>query len=434
MWGILRAVLARVFRPGMVCCAVGALLLLVVDGLGAVVPPGSTFVVVLPFLAVALAIAGLGSPLARRWLRGDTSKSPYTLLAEAAVRIRAGSLDEALPGLARVLAHGTGAAHAEIWLAVADRLVSAARYPADPASVLRDCDGLAILLTQPGVDYLVPVLDGTTLRAALTIGKPDHPVTPADQGLMRDLANEAGLLLGSVALNAALRERVALAQQLAAEMTASRARLTSARDVERRRLVTELDNAITNRLAAIRADIAEASSAKNDRALRAVHRAQARLDELRERFRAIARGLYPSVLRDQGPLRALDELATDLPRPVRFTGSLPRRLAWEVESGIYFLAASALHQLTRSGCDASVPVIVHLAHESGRLHVRISDSDPSASVAQLDAALARDADRLTALGGRLSLSEDGQGAVTVLGWLPEQLAPAVEPAPEPSVP
>ena len=118
-------------------------------------------------------------------------------------------------------------------------------------------------------------------------------------------------------------------------MAASRLRLTSARDLERRRLVTELDNAITNRLAAIRADISDATDAataeQTEEALLAVRRAQGRLDELLERFRAIARGVYPSVLRGQGLFSALDELATDLPRPVRFTGTLPERLAWEIE-------------------------------------------------------------------------------------------------------
>jgi len=430
--------MARVLRPLLVGCFVGAVLLAVVNGVGAAVPPDSAFAVTLPFVAVALAVAGLGalSPYTRRWMRRlshDTSASPYSVLAEAAARIRAVSLDEALPGLARVLAHGTGAAYAEIWLAVAQQLVSAARHPPvaePPGAAPRRLDSLAALLNQPDVDYAVPVLDGNQLRAALVIGKPFRSVTPADQRLMRDVANEAGLLLRGVALNATLRERVARAEELAAEMAASRLRLTSARDLERRRLVTELDNAITNRLAAIRADISDATDAataeQTEGALLAVRRAQGRLDELLERFRAIARGVYPSVLRGQGLFSALDELATDLPRPVRFTGTLPERLAWEIESGIYFLAAAALHQLAGQAGDA--PVTVHLAHEQGRLSVRVEDASPSVSPTQLRAALAHEEERLTALGGQLSLSENQLGALSVLGWLPEQLEPAVAPS------
>ena len=37
------------------------------------------------------------------------------------------------------------------------------------------------------------------------------------------------------------------------------------------------------------------------------------LDELLDRFRVIARGVYPAVLRDQGPAAALDEVIADLP-------------------------------------------------------------------------------------------------------------------------
>ena len=60
-------------------------------------------------------------------------------------------------------------------------------------------DNLAVLLARPDTDHVVPVLDGTELRAALAIEKPDAPITPADQRLMQDVADGAGLLLRSVA-------------------------------------------------------------------------------------------------------------------------------------------------------------------------------------------------------------------------------------------
>ena len=43
---------------------------------------------------------------------------------------------------------------------------------------------LAVLLARPDIDHVVPVLDGTVLRAALTIGKPGAAITPADQLLI----------------------------------------------------------------------------------------------------------------------------------------------------------------------------------------------------------------------------------------------------------
>ena len=124
--------------------------------------------------------------------------TPYSVLAQTTARVGAGSLEEALPGLAQVLAEGTGAQRAVVWLVVDDRLVESAAFPADglPAAV---ADNLAVLLARPDTDHVVPVLDGTELRAALAIEKPDAPITPADQRLMQDVADGAGLLLRSVA-------------------------------------------------------------------------------------------------------------------------------------------------------------------------------------------------------------------------------------------
>jgi signal transduction histidine kinase len=315
---------------------------------------------------------------------------------------------------------------------------------------------LAVLLAQPDTDHVVPVLDGPVLRAVLAIGKPERPVTPSDQRLMQDVANGAGMLLRGVQLNAELEERVRRADELAAELKASRLRLTQARDVERRRLITELGNVTTDRLATLREDLASAGKAlaepepgdgaaagpaagasdKRDEdgeepeltgaaaAQQAVVRARVRLDELLDRFRVIARGVYPAVLRDQGPYGALDELATDLPRPVRLTGNLPARLAWEVESGIYYLAASAMQQLAGQAGERALRV--HLTHADARLAVEIDDPTPSTSIAELRNGLAHDAERLAALGGDLEVSEDDAGGARLRAWLPEQLEPYVD--------
>jgi hypothetical protein len=389
-------------------------------------------------------------------LARDSTTTPYSALAEAAARIRGGSLEQALPGLARVLAEGTDAQRAELWLAVEDKLVSAASYPPLDTVAPRTVANLAVLLSQPDTDHVVPVLDGPVLRAVLAIGKPERPVTPSDQRLMQDVANGAGMLLRGVQLNAELEERVRRADELAAELKASRLRLTQARDVERRRLITELGNVTTDRLATLREDLASAgkalaepepgdgaaagpaAGASDERdedgeepeltgaaaAQQAVVRARVRLDELLDRFRVIARGVYPAVLRDQGPYGALDELATDLPRPVRLTGNLPGRLAWEVESGIYYLAASAMQQLAGQAGERALRV--HLTHADARLAVEIDDPTPSTSIAELRNGLAHDAERLAALGGDLEVSEDDAGGARLRAWLPEQLEPYVD--------
>ena len=445
-----RAVAARLLRLLVVAGWTAAVFGVLVLGLGPVVSEGQRLL--LPFVAAAVAAVGTVAgrervdALARR-LTHHRLTTPYSVLAQTTARVGAGSLEQALPGLAQVLAEGTGAQRAAVWLVVEDRLVETAAYPPDPGpsdTGLSDTgppdtvENLAVLLGRPATDLVVPVLDGAVLRAALAIHKPGAPVTPADRRLMQDVADGAGLLLRSVARSAELHERVRRADELAAELAESRRRLTRAREVERRRLVGELSHATIGQLGTLR-DALDVAAADLDAALAdldavpprttdtvdALVGARVALDELLERFRVIARGVYPAVLRDQGPAAALDEVLADLPRAVMLTGDAAQRLAWEVESGIYYLAAAAMTQL--AGRPADTELHVHLEHHDGRFAVRIDDPGLGAgSAAALRAQLAGDVERLAALGGAVEVTEYAAG-VTVLAWLPDRLEPLVEP-------
>jgi signal transduction histidine kinase len=432
---------ARLLRALLVACGVALVLVVVAEGSVLAFGYGPV-VVVLPFVAMAVVAIGLGAVTPRidalvQRLTHHREVTPYSALASAAARIRAGSLEQALPGLAQVLADGTGAARAAVWLAVGDRLVVAADHPPTAAGRPRaEEPNLAVLLTRQDTDHVVPVLDGTVLRAALAIGKPGASVTPADQLLVRDVAHGAALLLRGVAQNAELADRVRRADDLATELQASRQRLARAREVERRRLVMELGHATTDRLAGLRSAVSTARCELDgpepdpEAAQQALVRARIGLDELLDRFRVIARGVYPAVLRDQGPAAALDEVAADLARPVRLTGDLGGRLDWEIESGIYYVVAAAMGVLAGRAADAEL--LVHLDRSDGRVQVRIDDPTPDGAAGPLRAGLADEAERLAALGGDLELigSEPGPdgatGALSVRAWLPDRLEPVVE--------
>jgi hypothetical protein len=373
-----RTIVARGLRALLVACGVAVVLVVVVDGAGVAFGDGPVEVL-LPFVAVVLTAVGLGLVLPRidhlvERLTHHREVTPYSSLAAAAARIRAGALDQALPGLAQVLADGTGAVRAVVWLAVGDRLVAAAEHPPLPAGAEpRTVENLAVLLARPDTDHVVPVLDGTALRAALAISKPGAPITPGDQELVRDVANGAALLLRGVALNAELAERVRRADDLARELRASRRRLARAREVERRRLVLELGHATGDRLAALRADV-----------------------------------------------------AADLARPVRLTGGLGGRLDWEIESGVYYVVAAAMNAL--AGRPGTGELLVHLARTDGRVTVRIEDPAPPGSPEDVRDALAEDAERLAALGGDLELATDAAvpGSIELRVRLPDRLEPVVE--------
>ncbi|HSK59160.1 MAG TPA: hypothetical protein VK935_08925 [Actinomycetospora sp.] len=422
-------------RAGLLGALVAGVLL-VVAGVCALLMSPALAAVVGPFVAAAVAVAAARAAgpavdrVARR-LVPRPATTPYAVLADTAARVREGSLADALPGLARVLGEGTAAESAGVWLAVGDDLVAEAVFPPGEGAGER-VSSLAALLSRPGIDHAVPVLDGERLRAVLTVGKGGRPVTAADRRLVRDVAGGAHLLLQGVARGAELAARVRRVDELAAETAASRRRLEVARDVERRRLATELRGATTERLAAFRLAVTDAGEALEDAeddpeaaaetARHHVEEARDRLTELIDRFRVIARGVHPAVLREQGPRAALEEVAADLPRRVHLSGRLSDRLPREIESGLYYAAASAISLLAARG--GRPPLEAHLDRRGDTVEVRVEDGDPEGDAAWLRGALADDLDRLAALGGGLDVVDRG-GLLELRVWLPDRLRPVV---------
>jgi signal transduction histidine kinase len=252
---------------------------------------------------------------------------------------------------------------------------------------------------------------------------------------MQDVANGAALLLRTVALNAELSERVRRADQLAGELRASRHRLTLAREVERRRLLAELSRATAGRLVALREHVTAARTALTApepgtrHARDALELARTAVDELLDRFRVIARGVYPAVLRGQGPGAALEEMAADLRRPVRLSVELRTRLPWEIESAIYQVTAAALALLAEQ--PSTDEIRVRLSRGDGRIQVTVEDPAPAVAVTHVRAALGGDVERLVALGGNVEAQTgagDGSGAaLRLVAWLPERLDGLADP-------
>ncbi|MFI1991596.1 hypothetical protein [Actinoplanes sp. NPDC020271] len=374
----------------------------------------------LPFLVCAVFAALLptirrAAAVLRERVTGRRRVTPYTALADATRHLRSATIEEALPDLERILADGTGARRATVWLAAGSRL----RTGTDSV------ENLAVLLARPGTGHVVPVLDGIEVRAVLSIEKPGLPITPGDRHLMRDVAGGAALLLRTVALNAELADRVRRAEHLARELVASRRRLAQAREVERRRLLTELARATSGRLTALREHV---TAARADPRGSQLARARTEVDELLDRFRTIARGVYPAVLRGQGPDAALDELAADLRRGVHFTSRLGGRVAWEIESAVYQIVAATLGVLAT---EPGATIQVSLTSGDGRIRALVEDPGPPVTADQIRTALAHDAERLAALGGDLECddleSEDGEPMLRLLARLPDRLD--AEPSP-----
>jgi signal transduction histidine kinase len=201
--------------------------------------------------------------------------------------------------MARVFGEAVGARQSAVWLHIGRDLRVAASWPPGAAtseSVAVVGDELPDL---GGADYAVPVRDNTQLLGALAVTKaPNDPITPTESKLISHLASQAGLVLRNV--------------RLIEELRASRQRLVRAQDEERRRLERNIHDGAQQQLVALALklrllqQLSERDPAKaRDLAGALQGEAQTALEDLR----ALARGIYPPLLADQGLQAALSAQA-----------------------------------------------------------------------------------------------------------------------------
>jgi signal transduction histidine kinase len=172
-------------------------------------------------------------------------------------------------------------------------------------------------------------------------------LTPADRNLLAALAAEAGLAFRNLRLTAELRRQLERLSATAAELAASRRRIVTAQDEERRRLGRDLRRGPQRRLDGIAGRLGPAGDALAEDPARAA----ALLSELTgeanlalESLRDLARGVFPPLLGEQGLPAALRALAR-ASGPATVTvgpGVDGRRFPPPVEAAVYFCCREAM--------------------------------------------------------------------------------------------
>ena len=269
-------------------------------------------------IAAAVTIALLFRPLRRRAqlfanrLVYGKRATPYQALSDFAGDM-AGQLDltEAVDRMVSVLAGATGADRAEAWIRVGTQLRPAAIWPhGSPPSTAVALDADGGLPAFEGASRAVAVKHGGELLGALSLQKPrNEPLTSTEDELLRHLASQAGLVLRNAALTAELQATID-------ELRASRRRLVEAQDAERQRIERNLHDGAQQQLVALTIQLSLLEDAADDpgevRQMAGQLRAglHAALDDLR----ALARGIYPPLLADQGLAAALRGAGRARPR------------------------------------------------------------------------------------------------------------------------
>jgi PAS domain S-box-containing protein len=188
------------------------------------------------------------------------------------------------------------------------------------------------------------------------------------------------------------------------ELAASRARIVTAGDVERRRLERNLHDGAQQRLVTLSLSL-RLALAKLDSDPAAARAALAEAgDELSlalEELRELARGLHPAVLSDRGLRAAVEMLAGRAPLPVEIEAIPAERLPAPVEAAAYYLIAEALTNVAKYANASTVRVRVTTSDAS--LFVEVSDDGIGGADPASGSGLRGLADRVEALGGSLEV-------------------------------
>lgn len=200
------------------------------------------------------------------------------------------------------------------------------------------------------------------------------------------------------------------------ELMRSRARLVDAFDAERRRIERDLHDGTQQRLVALGMTLGLARVADPDElpalVAKACDDAGRALTELQE----LIQGIHPRILTDRGLPAALAELADRTPVSVTVTTDLPDRLAATVEVCAYFVVSESLANMIRhSGAGHAR---VEARRLGKRLAVTVRDDGVGGAYARPNGGLAGLADRVTAVGGRLTVDSPAGGPTTVWADLP----------------
>jgi signal transduction histidine kinase len=280
-----------------------------------------------------------------------------------------------------------------------------------------DEGGNPVVLPDAGSGRAVTVIEHQGERIAALV----HEAALLEEpGLVDAVASAARIAVSNVRLRADVSRQVL-------ELDASRRRILEAGDAQRRRLQQAIQEGAARRLGLMRELLTlarhEAGSALDDPAgarledvERELHGAEVELNEL-------AAGIHPALLTEQGLGPALSRLADRAAVAVELSVS-PERLPAAVEAAVYFTCSEALANVAKyaHACRVTIEVI-----RSGRgLCVIITDDGGGGADLAAGSGLRGLADRVEALGGRLTVASPPRVGTRLQAEIPLQAGGLVE--------
>jgi signal transduction histidine kinase len=326
--------------------------------------------------------------------------------------------------------------------ALADFTTELVQTPrADPAvlmgSVLGD-SSLTIAYRRPGrpgvVDFAgedVVVPRPTRERAVVWIERDAHPIAAVTYDA--NLETEAGFVQAAGAAVIMRLEAAQLEADLRAstrELAASRIRLMEVADAERQRIERDIHDGVQQQIVGLRikldlaAEEIEGDPARGHQMVLAIGR---QMDDLIATLRALARGIYPSLLTERGLTEALRSVTQLAPVGASFRADGIGRYAEDVEVAVYFCCLEAIQNVVKHG-GSEAHVMVRLWEDGDRLRFEVNDSGAGfdSDAVKPGTGMVNMRDRIEAVGGTLTITSAVKHGTSILGAVPN-LLPGAQP-------
>ena len=296
---------------------------------------------------------------------------PYEVLSSFTSRLgETASVELMTHRMARVLAEGTAAAWAQVWLLVHDELRLVATWPpgATASASVPSLTG-----EHRATMHSVPVGHGEEVLGVLRMQEqPGRPMTSVESRLFAGLAGQAGLLLSQAQLRAELQTRVDELDHRASELKAARAELVTASDAERRRLERDLHDGAQQELVALSINLGLARAMLATDPSHAGELVSAQVAAARsgiETLTTISRGLEPALLASEGLDAALRGLAASAPIPTAVKCETGGNLSPDIQAAVYYCASEALQNAVKHSGASLIELRWTINGGTGRLDV-----------------------------------------------------------------
>ena len=266
-----------------------------------------------------------------------------------------------------------------------------------------DAAGGPIELSQRADRAVTAVTAGGEEIAALV----HDPALLDEPALVESVRATAALVLENERLAAEVRSQLA-------EVRASRGRIVAAADAERRRIERNLHDGAQQRLVTLSVALGLEASRADSATAGVLARAQDEVEDAIGELRELARGIHPTLLRDEGLAAAVEALARRAPLPVTVQSNAHERLPDQIELAAYFLVSEALTNVVKHASATHASVL--LEREPTTLRVTVTDDGVGGARITPESGLAGLRDRLEALDATLSIAS-GAGHGTSVSTL-----------------